>query len=127
MILMAASSNTLIFPQTFAMKLDDSISDYLAFAFQEDSEFTQMFNAFLLKLRQSGVMNKIHQKWIPSGGENGNGNTNLAVVLGFENLSFPFLGLAFGAVVAVALELGLSLKSCCSCRVRGKVPGSLKA
>ena len=113
MILMTASSTSLNFPDTIVLDLDDSISDYFAFAFQKNSEFAEIFDAFLLKLRQAGIMNKIHQKWIPSTGKEGKGDSQEAVTLGFENMSFPFLSLAFGALVAVALEVGARVLGCC--------------
>ena len=86
-------------PSTKALKLEDSLKDHMAFAFQNDSEFVEVFNIFLLNLRQTGLLDKIYQKWIPKSVEEADPDEPVSP-LGFENLSFPFLGLTWGALVA---------------------------
>ena len=102
LIMMAAALTKITLPSTKALVLDDSISDYLAFGFQKDSEFVGLFNAFLLKLRQTGLLSKIYQRWIPRD-ELETKTDETATVLGFENLSFPFMGLLWGVGVAFAV------------------------
>ena len=104
LIMMANSLTQTTLPNTKALNLDDSLKDYLAFAFQNDSEFVEVFNVFFLKLRQTGLLNKIYQRWIPRSFEEAKPD-QLISALGFENLSFPFMGLMWGALVAGLIVL----------------------
>lgn len=87
-----------------ALNLDDKISVPVAMAFTPNSEILETFSPFLLKLKETGILQKIKQKWnlgrkekeIKQVKESG-------TVLGFENLSFPFLVLAFGIILSFLL------------------------
>ena len=82
------------------------LRDSLALGFAKDSEFTHLFNVVLLELKQEGILGDLINKWLrkrSKAGGQGKEQTS-AIVLGFENLSFPFLclgsGIAIGVVIA---------------------------
>ena len=88
-----------------ALELVDMIPVPTAFGLPLDSELAQPLNLFMLKLQETGVKHKLEQKWgIVGQKDNGDRGQEAAVVLGFENVSFPFIVLGFG--VGVALMLG---------------------
>ena len=96
-----------------ALNLEDSISDYLSFAFPKGSEFVDLFNSFLVKLRQSGILTKINQKWAPVSNSKEVMNTpESGTILGFENLSFPFNLLATGIIIGATVALVEKINSC---------------
>ena len=83
--------------ETETLTLIDAPTDKTGFGFQKDSEFTEFFNYHILKLEESGVLRQIrsdyHPDIVPMEIE-----TNVAVDLGFENVSFTFFVLGFGLV-----------------------------
>ena len=89
-----------------ALKLDDSIPDYISLGFPNGSEFLEVFNNFILKLRQSGILTKINEKWAPISNAKEVANTVApGTFLGFENLSFPFILLTLGIILGVVIAL----------------------
>ena len=103
LILLGSASSILSYERSIALNLNDSLREHVSFAFTRDSELLEAFNTFLLRMKQTGVLQRIQQKWIPN--DNQKQEANAAIVLGFENLSFPFLILACGAMAGIALEL----------------------
>ena len=84
--------------------LDEKISVPVAMAFTPNSEILETLSPFLLKLKESGVLQKIKQKWnLDRQGGQQRQMQESGTVLGFENLSFPFLVLAFGIIVSMML------------------------
>ena len=101
------------YENVIALNLDDTIPDYLSFAFPKDSELVDVFNNFLLKLRETGVLAQIHHRWGTEANSNLRGSAHdSATTLGFENLSFPFAGLATGIVLGIAITVAETLASC---------------
>ena len=89
--------------------LADEVPISAAFAFQKDSEYVHLFNHFLKKMIEAGIVFKINKdiskrKIIDY-------EMEPAVTLGFENLAFPFLLLLGGLTLAVFMS--------CSERLRG--------
>jgi ABC-type amino acid transport substrate-binding protein len=86
-----------------ALKLSDSISGTIAWAFQKDSEFVDIFNHYLHKMQEYGIMDKMSKDW------NDKATTYVgtadSVSLGFENTLFPFLLLFGGMLSAMGLVL----------------------
>ena len=103
MILLGSASSILSFERSIALNLNDSLREYVSFAFPRDSELLDAFNTFLLRMKQTGVLQRFQQKWIPNDIQKQ--EADAAIVLGFENLSFPFLILACGALAGTVLEL----------------------
>ena len=82
----------------------------LAWAFQRDSELAPLFNYHLDKMQQTGVIDRLHHKFV---GDSNNGETEAEDIevqdfdgLGYEKVTFPFLALLSGLIVACLL-LGL--------------------
>lgn len=98
-----SGSAILSYEGSIALNLNDSLTEHISFAFPRESELLDAFNTFMLKMKQTGVLRRIQGKWIPSGTAKPEGDA--AIVLGFENLSFPFLVLGSGALIGAALEL----------------------
>ena len=106
MILFEGGLNARIMDDIVALNLDDKIPDYLSFGLPPDSELLDMINHFMFKLRECGILHKLTQKWMPRKSQIGNRWEQIpetGTVLGFENLSFPFVCLGFGIVMAVTL------------------------
>lgn len=72
-------------------------------SFQEDSELLALFNHNILKMRESGIINRIKTS------RNGNPDRfygmSDAVVIGYENILFPFACLALGSLLALSISL----------------------
>ena len=90
----------------------DEVPNSSAFAFQKNSEFLHLFNHFLKKMMEAGIIFKINKditkrKII-------NYEMEPAVTLGFENLAFPFLVLLGGLTLAVVISCSEKLRAYCS-------------
>ena len=72
-------------------------------SFEEDSELLALFNHNILKMRESGIINRIKTS------RNGNPDQfygmSDAVVIGYENILFPFACLALGSLLAISISL----------------------
>ena len=66
------------------------------------TEFTEMFNHHLKKLIEQGVIKKVIHKWLPPPTRD---FEKKASVLGYENLTFPFMLLAVGVAIASMMLL----------------------
>ena len=84
--------------------LTDEVPISAAFAFQKGSEFLHLFNHFLKKMMEAGIIFKINKDM--SKRKIIDYEVEPAVTLGFENLAFPFLVLLGGLSLAVVM-------SCC--------------
>ena len=90
----------------------DDVPVSAAFAFQKNSEFLHIFNHFLKKMMEAGIIFKINKDI--SKREVIDYETAPAVTLGFENLAFPFLVLLGGLTLAVILSCSEKLRTHCS-------------
>ena len=82
-------------------------TDHLAWAFQQSSELLPIFNHYLEKMQQTGVMDKLQNKFI--GDHNGvKGASKVQEVqgLGYDTVVLPFLALLIGLCAAL-LQLGI--------------------
>ena len=72
-------------------------------AFQKGSEFVFMFNHFLKKMHEGGIIDRMNLDW--SLREEMNFEIDPVVNLGYENVAFPFIilvgGLAFSCILTV--------------------------
>ena len=87
----------------------------MAWAFQRDSELLQIFNYYLDKMQQTGVIDRLRQEFI--GGHNR--DTDVSVIqmqninsLGYENVVVLFLALLTGLCVAL-FQLGIETATFC--------------
>ena len=89
-----------------ALNLDDQILTPAAMAFPQSSGLVKPFSVFILKLRESGILQKLKMKWKLSKGIRLNEpSPGSGTVLGFENVSFPFAVLVLGILAAFILSL----------------------
>jgi len=107
-ILFASAIDAQQWNHAIGLKFDDSIPDYLSFGFPQDSEFVDLFNKALLEMKENGILDSLVRKWIVLTSNHVNRwelVPESGTTLGFENLSFPFLGLAFSMFVSCVLSL----------------------
>ena len=86
-----------------ALNIQDRVPISDAFAFQKGSEFLFMFNHFLRKMHESGVIDKMNRDW--SLREELDFEIDPAVNLGYENVAFPFIILVGGLLFSCVLTL----------------------
>ena len=86
-----------------ALKIQDEVPISAAFAFPKGSEFLHLFNHFLKKLREGGIVYKMNEEW--SLREELNFELEPAVTLGYDNLAFPGMILLGGLMVACTITL----------------------
>ncbi len=78
----------------------DAIKDNTALGFPKNSEFLQLFNYHLSKLMESGIIESMQKTHFPKALPV-DLNPSEALVLGYENVLFPFLILIFGLSVSI--------------------------
>ena len=90
-------------PDWYPLELPGSPrNNFNAMGLRKHSEFTAIFNYFILKMRQSGLMNKMLNKWVERKVvENEMGIE--ANPLSYDNLLFPYLILSVGTLAALVL------------------------
>ena len=87
------------------LDLEDQLYYHQTFAFKRDSEFVDLFNYHIGVMEKSGVLKHIQNVWIPKTGfATASDSQSEAVVLGFENVAFPFLVVIVGAGIALTLS-----------------------
>ena len=86
-----------------ALNIQDRVPISDAYAFQKCSEFLFMFNHFLKKMHESGVIDQMNRDW--SLREEMEFEINPAVTLGYENVAFPFMILVGGLLIACGLTM----------------------
>ena len=82
----------------------DKVSFFKALAFQKDSEFIALFNHYILRMKENGVIAALKKRrW-------GKHDKDYEMVepfeLGYDNVLFPYAWLAFGVIIAVSLVFG---------------------
>ena len=56
-------------------------------------------------MQEAGILEKLKAKWLSKQAEEESSDENGAVVLGFENLSFPFMTLGTFMISALAIAI----------------------
>ena len=105
------------------LDISDAIVQHIAVALVKDSEFTEMFNSQLLKMEQSGLINKYMNKWMPwiasksyarSSGKAVAGEEEAALSLSYENVLFLFFIFLSGPVLASIIAMIEKVFSLCT-------------
>ena len=86
------------------ISLQESLATYLAFGLQKDSEFTETFNHFLLRLKEGGFLETLKQKWIPYASESDSLQQEQEVSL-HVSVYYPFVLVAIGILIGVGMVL----------------------
>ena len=84
------------YKRLIALNIQDRIPKSEAYAFQKGSEFVFMFNHFLKKMHESGVIDQMNRDW--SLREEIDFEVEPAVTLGYKNVVFPFIVLVGGLI-----------------------------
>ena len=94
-------SQKLLRDKTLALKMDDAVYATATLGLQKDSEFTQLFNHFILKAMESGCFKRLYRNYHMDLYTKDNFEMITAQPLGYQNVMFCFIVLAAG--------IGLSL------------------
>ena len=89
-------------------KGQDALRDKCAFGFQKDSELRPIFNYYIAKLSEEGLLKKIVKDGLPSTAQGGTalGEAGATTTrLGYPDLVFPFMALALGVVASSVFGL----------------------
>ena len=84
----------------------------MAWAFQRESELVPIFKYYLAKMQQSGVIDRLRQKYIDRNGDTGASKIQDLQGLGYESVVLPFLALLTGLCVAF-MQLGIETVIIC--------------
>ena len=95
--------------QYVAVKVPGTWTDHLAFGLRKDSDLKALFDREILKMYESGVMEKLLRKWTSAGGESTVQEGEGPAPLGYENVSFPFFALVGVAGMAVLIAVAEKL------------------
>ena len=108
-----ADENTIAFTSIFTyignkdvvtLDVDETFHTYASLGLQKDSEFREIFNYHLLKMKQSGTFWKFEEEWFSKkGNQLISSNGPEKICLGYNNLLFPFSILAIGAGLSIIL------------------------
>ena len=93
------------YPNLKILDLEDASKLMMAYGFKPGSEFLALFNHQLQRLREAGILERA-LRTLNSQQPKGNVKEQPeALVLGFENLTFPFVVLAAGCLGAVTIAI----------------------
>ena len=92
---------------TYPDRLQDSVSSPTGWGLQKDSELLEFVNYHLIKMTETGIVNRFRRD-AESGEREGPAALERVVVLGFENVAFPFLALLTGLAVAF-MQFGIEI------------------
>ncbi len=93
---------------TFVHNFEEKMKGQLAFAFQRDSEIRQLFDYYVIKFKQSGLMEELQDKWFYDNKPSDMSSRFFQedpIHLGFENLFFPMLIMLVGTKACLLLLL----------------------
>ncbi len=89
--------------QLRVLKIKEALTTSLALGYSKHSEFTRLFNYYLMKMREGGILQRLNKRWKEM--RNDNFWAPEAERLGFEHLCGLFLVLAGGALIALGIGL----------------------
>ena len=88
--------------------LKDSINSPTGWGLKKDSELLEFINYHLVQMTETGIISKFRRDAESGEGEGDRAIRGNVVVLGYENVAFPFLALLGGLVVAL-IHLGVEI------------------
>ena len=91
---------------TFLRNFDGRLVNQLAFPLQKDSEFRNIFNYYLVKTIQSGLLKKLSEKWVDKDRPEDWSHRIFqeeAKSLGYDNIVFPMVVMLVGMVTGICL------------------------
>ena len=78
--------------------IDELVKRGVGIGLQKDSEFTSLFTYQILKMEQSGLIDRIHHRWM--GSADAIYGLPMPPSLGYESVVFPFALISFGMLSA---------------------------
>ena len=93
------------------LDLEDAPHIPIAWGFRQNSEFLPIFNHLLHRYKEFGLMRRSIDTSYSHQPKGSLRKIQEANALGFENLTFPFLGLAFGVLVSSVIGIMEKLKN----------------
>ena len=91
--------------QVQPLKMDDATYGHCAFGLQKNSEFQGIFNHYLQKQIEHGIMKKLYRQHHNSLFVQEKFGINEAQPLAYDNVMFPFILLGFATVVAFIIAI----------------------
>ena len=88
-----------------ALDMDDTFYTLGGFALRTDSEFLSVFNHYLLKAFQSGILKRLDMKWNVDRKSPIKIGITKPEPLGINNIMFPFACLAVAIIISVAMSV----------------------
>ena len=85
-----------------ALEMTDAAAVTYGLGFTKEAEYTDLFNFQILKLLQSGIVNRISKGWFPKYDPD---DEMTSSPLGYDNLVFPIIVYWFGVLFAVVISL----------------------
>ena len=96
----------------YPLIIRESLTQLVAFALQQDSEYRELFNHQLKKLDEKGILYKMAKTYIPK--RNNHGTIMEAIPLGWYNVWFPslivFLGISASMLFACVEKIKSSIE-----------------
>ena len=108
---------------TYPDRLQDSVSSPTGWGLQKDSELLEFVNYHLIQMTETGIINRFRRD-TESGERDDPAVLEHVVVLGFENVAFPFLAMLTGLALAF-IQLGVEIIDVCITDLIQKVSWSL--
>ncbi len=87
-------------------QIDEVVGEHLGIGLQKDSEFIQLFNYHFQKMKDGGIIRLISKRWNNENvdpPDSQQSPSRIATSLGYDHVSFPFIPIALGIVVAVTV------------------------
>ena len=92
-------------PHTFPLKMDDAVYGFVTLVLQNDSEFLQLFNHYILKAYETGIFKRLFHKHYNNLFTRENYEMVEPQPLGLKNVMFCFICLALGISLAVTIAV----------------------
>ena len=91
----------------FALKMDDPVVSTVGFGLQKGSEFEQVFNHYILKQIEHGILKRLHRQYYTRLNEYRMQNSGIgeAQPLSINNVLFLFICLATGILASIAITI----------------------
>ena len=96
-----SQSERKLLDQILELKMDDVNSGYATLALQRDSEFLPLFNHYIMKMKENGLLRKLYRDYHSYLFARENFEMVQPQPLGFNNVMFPFICLVVGVCLSI--------------------------
>ena len=95
----------LLLDQVVALKMDDSLFGLTSFGLQNNSEFLEIFNHFILKEFEHGILNRLYRKYNMALYVKEQFGMSEPQPLGYQNVIFAFACVGIGVVASMCIAI----------------------